>query len=324
MIACVGLQQKDPNEIDALNQKITSLLNYRVGLITEIKNLHQKRRDLRNEIRALSEKARSTRDGLNKGYNEFKEARKIRRETLAKIRDIRQNMLAIEGELGKVEQNLPRREGDTIEERIRAADWKLQTERLTREEERQLVEMVKDLELKLRIWKKAYAARQELSSLRSEMNQLKRRLDGLSASREKVEVEIETGKTRLTYDVKARDQLFNEMEELNEDISELEQTIAKTDAQLEELRQKRREMLKESKSTDRDAAQRKEQEILEKAKDAAKEKLQRGEKLTFEELKLALEDEPEPESTNQPSQPSQSDDSKSLPLGDMPERGSTV
>ncbi len=323
MIACVGLQQKDPNEIDALNQKITSLLNYRVGLITEIKNLHQKRRDLRNEIRALSDKARSTRDGLNKGYNEFKEARKIRRETLAKIREIRQNMLAIESDLGKVDLSLPRREGDTIEERIRAADWKLQTERLTREEERQLVEMVKDLEMKLRIWKKAYAARQELSNLRSEMNQLKRRLDTLSASREKAEVELETGKTRLTYDVKARDQLFNEMEELNDDISELEQTIVKTDTQLEELRQKRREMLKESKSHDRDAAQKKEQEILAKAKDAAKEKLQRGEKLTFDELKLAFEDGPE--STGQPS-PSQSnqDDSKSLPIGDLPERGSTV
>jgi uncharacterized coiled-coil DUF342 family protein len=323
MIVCVGLQQKDPNEIDALNQKITSLLNYRVGLITEIKNLHQKRRDLRNEIRALSEKARSTRDGLNKGYNEFKEARSIRRETLAKIRDIRQNMLVIEGELGKVEQNLPRREGDTIEERIRAADWKLQTERLTREEERQLVEMVKDLELKLRIWKKAYAARQELSNLRSEMNQLKRQLDSISTSREKVEVDLETGKTRLTYDMKARDQLFNEMEELNEDISEIEQTIAKTDSQLEELRQKRREMLKESKTHDRDEAQKKEQEILAKARDAAKEKLIKGEKLTFDELKLALEDEQQQEEPSHQSRPSR-ENPKNVPMGDMPERESTV
>jgi uncharacterized coiled-coil DUF342 family protein len=109
------LQRKDPNELDEVNQKITSSLNHRVGLINEIKKLHQKRRELRIEIRTLTEKARSRRDGLNNGYNEYKEARRIRRETLAKIRAIRENMNKVEGELGKVEQNIPRREGDTID-----------------------------------------------------------------------------------------------------------------------------------------------------------------------------------------------------------------
>jgi uncharacterized coiled-coil DUF342 family protein len=285
------LQRKDPNELDEVNQKITSSLNHRVGLINEIKKLHQKRRELRIEIRTLTEKARSRRDGLNNGYNEYKEARRIRRETLAKIRAIRENMNKVEGELGKVEQNIPRREGDTIEERIRAADWKIQTEQLTREEEKQLVEMVKDLESKLRFWKKAYSARQELSNLRTEMNKLKKKLDDLSFSRDEADVEIESEKNRLADDIKARDQLFNEMDSLNEDISELEQAIAKTDEQLEKLRQERRNLVKESRSHEIDEAQQRELEMLAKARDAAKEKLLRGEKLTFEELKLAFEKE---------------------------------
>jgi uncharacterized coiled-coil DUF342 family protein len=285
------LQRKDPNELDEVNQKITSSLNHRVGLINEIKKLHQKRRELRIEIRTLTEKARSRRDGLNNGYNEYKEARRIRRETLAKIRAIRENMNKVEGELGKVEQNIPRREGDTIDERIRAADWKIQTEQLTREEEKQLVEMVKDLESKLRFWKKAYSARQELSNLRTEMNKLKKKLDDLSFSRDEADVEIESEKNRLADDIKARDQLFNEMDSLNEDISELEQAIAKTDEQLEKLRQERRNLVKESRSHEIDEAQQRELEMLAKARDAAKEKLLRGEKLTFEELKLAFEKE---------------------------------
>ncbi len=287
------MQSKDSGELETIGQKISSLLTYRSGLIKEIKNLHSKRRDLGGEIKNLSEKIRGTRESLNRGYNVFKDTRIVRSETLSKIREIRMKIRAIEEDLKKFEYNFSQGNSDTIAEKLKATDWKLQTEKLTRDEEKQLVEMVKDLELKLRLWKKAYATRQELYNLRGKMGKLKEKLDDIAVSKEEADIDLQAGKERLASDLKARDQLFSEMEELNEDISELERAITKTDEQLEELRQKRHVILTDVRQKELALVKNKENELLKKAKGAAKEKLAKGEKLTFEELKLALEEEPE-------------------------------
>ncbi len=287
------MQSKDSGELEAVGQKISSLLTYRSGLIKEIKNLHSKRRDLGGEIKNLSEKIRVTRESLNRGYSVFKDTRIIRSETLSKIREIRMKIRVIEEDLKKFEHNFPQGDSDTIAEKLKATDWKLQTEKLTRDEEKQLIEMVKDLELKLRLWKKAYATRQELYNLRGKMGKLKEKLDDIAVSKEEAEIDLQAGKERLASDLKARDQLFSEMDGLNEDISELERAITKTDEHLEELRQKRHEILTDVRQKEITLVKNKENELLKKAKGTAKEKLAKGEKLTFEELKLALEEKPE-------------------------------
>ncbi len=285
------MQTKDSSELEDISQKLYSLLNYKAGMIKEIKDLHVRRRDLRVEMRSLSERIKETRETLNKGYQVFKDTRETRSENLSKIREIRLKIQVAEDELKKVERNLPQRGDDNIAERLRAADWKLQTEKITREEEKQLVEMIRDLESRLQLWKKAYAARQEISNLRSEMSQLKKNLDNISMSRGEAEAEHEAGKDRLVSDMKTREQLFKEMEDLNEDIIELENTIAKTDEQINEMKEKRRSLVNEERNRDLESLKSREKEMLTKAKDEAKEKLLKGEKLTFSELKLAFDEE---------------------------------
>ena len=71
---------------------------------------------------------------------------------------------------------------------------------------------------------------------------------------------------------------------------ELEEAIAKTDEQLEEIRRKRRDMISLGKEREKEKARIKEQELLVKAKIIAKDKLSKGGKLTFEDLKLVYED----------------------------------
>ncbi len=287
------MQSKDLSAVEAMEQKISSLLTYRSGLIKEIKSLHTKRRDLREEINNLTEKIRRTRESLNRGYEVFKDTREARSATLSQIRELRLKIRASEENLEKFESNIPQRESDTISEKLKAADWKLQTEKLTREEEKQLVELVKNLELKLRLWKNAYTTRQELYDLRGKMRKFKGKLDEVALTREGAEVGLESGKQKLTSDLKARDQLFTEIDELNDDISELESAIDKADEQIEELRQKRRDVINEVRQKEKEAVKNKETELLKKAKGDAKDKLAKGEKLTFEELRLAIEEEPE-------------------------------
>ena len=292
-IGCLDLQSKNSEEMETLNQKIISLATYRSGLIKEIKVLHQKRKDIRQEIRGLSRKIEETRETLGDGYNTYKNTRKIRRETISKIRELQLKIQPIEMDLKKFEQNIPKEKSFKIAEMLKAADWKIQTEKLTREEEKQLVHLVKDLESKLRLLKKAYEIRQNIYDKRGEINILKDKMDEIVLSGREAETEFETAKDRFTHDFKVRDQLYKEIDEMNEDISELENAIEKTDQQLDEMRKKRRDMISIGKEQEIELVKNKEQELLAKAKSEAKDKLLQGRKLTFEELKLAFEEEHE-------------------------------
>lgn len=285
------MQTKDSEEMENINQKITSLLTFRSGLIKEIKVVHKKRRDLREEIRGLSKKINETRENLDEGYGFYQDTRKTRRETLSKIRELRLKIQVVEEDAKKFERDIPNEKGSAISERLKDADWKIQTEKLTIDEEKQLVQLIKNLELDLRKWKKAYETRRNSYSLRAEMEKLKDKMDDINLSNEESEFEIESGKDRLTNDYKARDQLFKEINEINKEILELEEEIVKTDEQLDEIRRKRRDIISLGKEREKEKTRIKEQELLVKAKSIANDKLSKGGKLTFEDLKLVYEDE---------------------------------
>ena len=276
--------------MENINQKITSLLTYRSGLIKEIKIVHEKRKDLKDEIRGFSKKINETRKNLEEGYGFYQDTRKIRRETLSKIRELRLKIQTVEKDSKKFERDIPNENGSRITEMLKDADWKIQTEKLTIDEEKQLVQIIKDLELNLRKWKKAYETRRNSYNLRAEMEKLKDEMDDINLSNEETELDIESGKDRLTNDYKARDQLFKEINEINEEILELEEAIANTDKQLEEIRRKYRDIVRIGKEREKEKVQIKEQELLEKAKSIAKNKLSKGGKLTFEDLKLVYQD----------------------------------
>ncbi len=287
------MQSKDSNEIDILNQKIISHSIYRSGLIQEIKGLHQKRQDLRQEIIGLSKKIEKNRDSLGDGYYIYKNTRKKRREILSKIRELRPKIKEAEDEISTFENSISRENSSIITKRLKEADWKIQTEKLTREEEKQLIQLVKELETKLRLLKQAYGSNQKVYEMKKEMKILQEKMDEVSTLSQESENEFEVGKDRLTNDFKCREQLYAEIDKVNEDILELDQAISNTDQQLDEMRIKRREVLDQKKINEIDIIKNKEQEILQKAKVEAKDKMINGKKLTFEELRLAWGDDSE-------------------------------
>jgi uncharacterized coiled-coil DUF342 family protein len=290
-MGCLDLQSKVSDELDTIEQKISSLYTYRSGVIREVKRLHARRKDNRIEIENLTIKINSSRDSVKKGYQQYNDIRKSRSTLLSEIRDIRSKIKTIENDLRIFEKNSSLKKNIDLVEELKSADWKLQTEKLTREEERNLVETIKELELKLRSWKKAYSCRQDLNKMRETMVKLKSKLDDLAVSRENIEIEIHTEKDKLSINLKGRDQIFKELDELNNDIAELEDTINNTDKELEALKTKRKNLIMRIRKKEEDLILDREREILNKAKISVKEKLSKGEKLSFEELKLAYNEE---------------------------------
>lgn len=285
------MQPKEAGDLEAIEEKIASLIPYRSGLVKEIRNLREKKRDLGEEVRKLSTGIRKEREALDECYKTLKFCSEKRKENLAKIRELKGKVREVEKDLKRFESHASRDEGGYISQKIKTIDWKLQTEKHTREEEKQLIGLVKELEAKLYMWKKAYEKRQGLTKLLDEMKELKTGLEDIDQMREEAGAELEARKNRLTTSFKAREQLFNEMNGLDQDIAELEQNIVNTDGQLEEIKARRREMIQVRRARETEMVKAKEREMLEKAVHEAKEKMAQGRKLTFDELKLIMSED---------------------------------
>src|SRR5579872_403525 len=243
------MQPQGEVDLEALSQKIDSLAAQRLDMINEYRRLDQRRREIRKEIRDFTDKINSDRKSLDEYYEKLGTFKANRRELLTKIREIKAKSDEVEKVLKGFEKNIPRG-SETLDERRRKAEWRLQTERLSRDEEKQLVSVIKDLETKLKVWKKAYSTKQERSVLIDQIRNLKTRLDEMNKFRAENDAEVKAKHERVATMLNQRHQLFQEIEGINNTLMELDTNITKATGDLDTLRNQRRSQLDGRRSRD--------------------------------------------------------------------------
>jgi uncharacterized coiled-coil DUF342 family protein len=286
------MQPQGEVDLSALSQKIDALANQRSNLIGEYKRLDLRRREIRREIREYTEKINADRKELDEYYEKLSGFKTVRREILAKIRDMKSKSTEVEKELKQFEKNLPKG-GDVLNERLKNVEWKLQTARLTRDEEKQLVATVKELETKLKVWKKAHSTKKELSSVLDQIRVLKKQLDGMNTFKAANDPEIKARHERVATMMNSRHQLFEEIESINTQLVTIDSDIAKATQELDSLRAQRRALIEGRRTREHETSRAKTRELVERAKDDAMKKLEQGGKLSFDELRLVYADDPE-------------------------------
>lgn len=286
------MQPQREVDLEALSQKIDSLASQRMGQIGEYKRLDQRRREIRKEIRELTEKINADRGSLDEYYEKISALKAQRRDILSKIRDMKEKSSEVEKVLKQFETTAPR-EGEALNERLKKIEWKLQTERLSRDEEKQLVNNVKDLERKLKTWKKAHTTKKDLNEIISQIKVLKSKLDEMNEFKADNDPEVKAKHERVAAMLNRRHELFQEIENINNELVTLDENIAKASAELDNLRNQRRTMLEGRRSREHDSNRAKTRELVERAKGDARKKLDAGQKLSFDELKLVYADDPE-------------------------------
>ena len=180
-----------------------------------------------------------------------------------------------------------------VSKRIKEIEWKLQTEQLTREEEKKLIESIKSLQKKYNEWKKTHSARQEVSGLFKKIKKIGSSMDTIEESRKTTKATLEEKKIVFDSKFQQRVNLFTEMNGFNDDIQELETTLKTNSKELQVLKSQRNEIFKSIKSVSKSEILKKKKVILEKEKTKAKEKLESGQSLSFDELRLAYDDDDE-------------------------------
>jgi exonuclease SbcC len=286
------MQPQGEIDLEDVSQRIDSLASQRFSSINNYKQLDDRRREIRRQIRELTEKINEDRKKLDDYYEKLSSFKASRREILSQIREQKTKSSEVEKLLKKFEQSSPK-EGAALNERLKQVEWKLQTERISRDEEKQLVASVKELETKLKAWKKAHATKQDLTDITGKIKILKKQLDEMNSFKAKNEPEVRAQHERVAAMLGQRHQLFQEIEGINSELINLDSSIAKLTQELNTLREQRRLLIDGRRSRDHESSRAKTRELVERAKGDAKKKLEQGGKLSLDELKLVYADDPD-------------------------------
>lgn len=263
----------------------------------------ERRSDLMRDLLSSEDKNRSLRRDLKKlsGFiHEQKEFISIKRDNLNASRDARSGIIeklrAMKESSMKISQNFNGRsfaDGAMFEDRLKKTEWKLQTERLTRPEEKKLVQYAKECEMNLVRWRKDFTSNEELTKLGNEAEALKMKLDEIRVNYEAAIKEIGIHRTEL-------DEKFETRAKLNHELDSVTETSMKQEKELESLSievvglmekktidQKRLAVLRdEDYRAENSRVIKKELEMIEVLRVQAQDKRKRGEKLSFDEFKV--------------------------------------
>ncbi|MBM3897207.1 MAG: hypothetical protein FJ358_01580 [Thaumarchaeota archaeon] len=270
-----------------MTKRLDSLAVYKRGIITQLRELNQRGKELQVEFGKLTERLRTERDQLNELFPRLKEYKDKRIEIILKLKEGKEQVRKVGTTLKGYEKG--GFESDKIlTEKLNKIEWKLQTERLTREEEKELVQLVRELEAKLKRYKKVNDTRQEFRGIIGDVNELSDKVDEIDVAADAIREEIGKRKESVHQLLTQRQKILDEIKERGKDIGELRTQLDKAYAEFEDIRKKRNDLIISMKAKDTEIVMLKRKAFLEKAKDEAKSKLEAGMTLSFDELRLAL------------------------------------
>ena len=282
----VGEIARIDSELSALREQANSAGDASKGQVEKRDKLNEKFKKMRQEIREF----KTERDSLNE---EVKALKQQRDEARVKIRAHIEQIKAHNEKIAELKKKAPRENRREMQKEFDDIEWKIQTTPLDMQEEKQLMERVKQLETQLSVYKKIDQHIKEISELRKalepfeaaadaahkELTDIAERSQDIHAKMmakisESKEVKAESDSLHGAY-VQAREQI----RPLREEIKKLTEQKRKLQADLRE------EDVKRKKSV--------EQELKEKIGSQAKDKLARGEKLSWDEFRLLADDDSE-------------------------------
>ena len=298
------MEVKNNPKISDINTKIDELLNSRDKLILQLRDIHQKKINIRTEIVSVTSKLAVDKAELDPLYKKVNTLRNQRFKLITNIKKIRTRIRSLNNspqvfakstkQIYSSERTSRLKENSQmLSKKLTAIEWKLQTQRLTRQEEKQLIEYIKTLEIKLSHWKKIDSTKKELHGLFSEIKQMSSELDELDYSHKSIRNSFANKKETFNEQLKTREQLFLDLDNYSETVLDLEKALDKSDYEINLLKNERKRILKSMKEFTKSGILAKKKVTLEKEKVKAKKKLESGESLSFNELKLAFDEDDE-------------------------------
>ena len=282
-------QQEKLRKIEELNQKLAVLKEQRSNLFAEAKELAVKRDKLNDEFKRLRVEAQELKKAMDEINARVKELKQQRSQIKAEVAKKATELKSLQSEIKVLMAKKPQRSFGVLQKEVEAIEWKIQTTPLTLQEEKQLVEKVKQLEAQLNVHRrieqlsrKKLELTTELKALEARAKDLHERMVSEAEKSQQIHKEmikkLEEAK-KLKTEADSLHKLFLQAKEKLRPVKE------EIDKILEEIKRLKEEMAAEAEEEKRKS----EENLLESVVKNALEKLKRGEKLTWEEFKILTE-----------------------------------
>jgi uncharacterized coiled-coil DUF342 family protein len=265
-----------------LNEQKDLLDKHAKELADRRNSLNEKFKNLRNEIQLL----RNERDQINESVRQLKQQRnEFATDIKKKIEEIK-NLCQ---ESKALEKKRPVRSHHSLQEEMESIDWEIQTTSHTLQEDKELVEKVRHLEVQLNVHKKLEQLDRKIRGLRAEIAALKtesehchQALTAQAQASQNTHARM-LAKVEEAKKVKAdADNVHKQFLDAKERARPMQEQISRIMNEMRRLRGEIREEGEKEKKLGEEA-------LRQSLEEKAREKLKRGEKLSWQEFQLLSE-----------------------------------
>jgi uncharacterized coiled-coil DUF342 family protein len=309
------------NQKQEIIQQIQKLREEANNANVQIKNCIDRRNELNEGVKKSREEInhlKAERDQINERVKVLKSQRNAIR---AQSDPITEEINASRAKIAELKKTLPRESQRALQEEHDAIEWKISTTSLDLQEEKRLIENVKQLEILLRGYKKIDAHNTKIKNFLAQRKTFDEQADVLhkeltelaSKSQEIHSKMIEKvnfmnisraqadGQHQLFIKTKEETipQIYEKIGQLVGQLNSVKAEMAKEAKTAAEIRASERAITEKANQEQQQSNKEKEQAIKEKIGAEARNKLQKGEKVSWDEFQLMMDDDSKEDSETQ-------------------------
>lgn len=273
-------------QISELREQVNTANADTKGQVEKRDKLNEKFKKLRQEIREF----KNERDNLNEKVKTLKQQREEARAKIkARIEEIKthnQKIAALKKKTPRISRRDLQKEFDDIE-------WQIQTTPLDMQEEKRLIERVKQLETQLSVYKKIDQHFKKISELRKELEPFEANADAAHQELTETAERSQDIHAKMMAKIVESKEIKAEADGLHSNYIQAKEQTRPIREEIRKLTEQKRKLQAAMREEDEKRKKNVEQALKEKLESQAKGKLERGEKLSWDEFKMLAGDDSE-------------------------------
>jgi uncharacterized coiled-coil DUF342 family protein len=291
-------EQQKPSDLATLNQQLDSLDKQAEEAIVETRKLIEKRDKLNEQSKQLRQETRelkAERDTINEKVHALKSQRDETRTTIHEVID---KIKAAREKIAELKKKTPKRSHSDLKKELDGIEWKIQTTSLDKEEEKALIENVKQLEIQLSGYKKIERQLKKIADLEQGLRKIEETADKLHSELSALAQKSQETHQKMLAKIDEAQKIKTEADSLHcayiqtrEKIKPLNEERRKLTEQKRHVYESQRQLQASQRQLDDASRKTAEQALKVRLESEAREKLQRGEKLSWNEFQLLAEDD---------------------------------
>lgn len=271
-------------QLSALREQVNNAYADTKGHVENRDKLNEKFKKLCQEISEV----KNERDNLNEKVKTLKQQRD---EARAKIKTCIEEIKLHNQRVAELKKKTPREGRRDLQKEFDGIEWKIQTTPLDMQEEKRLVERVKQLETQLSVYRKIDQHVKKISELRKELEPFEANADAAHQELTEIAERSQEIHAKMIAKIAESKDIKAEADSLHSVYIQAKEQIRPLREQIKELTEQKRKLQSSMREEDSKRKKTEEQALKEKLGSHAKDKLQRGEKLSWDEFQLLADED---------------------------------